>query len=373
LFLNSAIEEYAHCEQFYIVDDDRLGVKREQVVHAVHSKSSLKFDQQMMRLAEEDWLAHVLVGYFQEATAVYYDQCCRFYEKIEENYGLTGFFDGWKAHIRLDNDYGHVGEFTRVFDSDETLPLSIVERAFHNAAITVQSLIAALDEIILAERDDGRVVLRKPLNSSEIQAHDTNSLIPNFEARKYDFQFERCGTTKDLLEVLKRSALDDSWYHPTVPSREEASFIEGDFGISLSRALSYCNRHSEIVRMGRLVEVYEASLAAVRRTPIDYAPSSWSSGVANFLREASINPKKFVFVAMLVRSALARSSVAFPVLCSEKVVELLSSMMEEGQISGSEVFEMATIALQCLEMIDTAAEPSIRRITVDIFPDGVSP
>lgn len=366
LFLSSAIEEYAHCEQYYIVNDDRLGVNREQVVRAVHSKASLKFDQQMMRLAEEDWLAHVLVGYFQEATAAYYDQCCRFYEVIEANYGLSGFFDGWKAHIRLDNEYGHAGEFARALDSDETVPLCQVERAFHNAAITVQSLVAALDEIISAERDDGRVVLRQPLQPSEIHASGSNALVPNRREMNEDLRLELCGTTKELLsEIVRKSDLDGG--RCTAPSREEASFIEGDFALSLSRGLSYCRRHDEIVRMGCLVEVYEACLAAGSRTPMNYAPSSWSSGIANFLREMSLEPRTFVFVAELVRVVLARHSAAFPVFCSEKVRELLSTSTESSQISGSEIYDMATVALQCLELLDTVVEPSIRRISVDVF------
>src|ERR1043165_1265570 len=64
VFLESAIEEYSHCREYYAVAGSRLGISTQDVQIAVPLPANLAFDQQMFRLAEEDWLAHILVGYF---------------------------------------------------------------------------------------------------------------------------------------------------------------------------------------------------------------------------------------------------------------------------------------------------------------------
>lgn len=117
VFAESAIEEYAHCEEYFFVRHPSLPLDDATVRRTVHLPASVAFDQQMLRMAEQDWLGHVLAGFFQESTARFYDECRRFYSMVGDSYGLPGFFRNWEAHIEIDLTEGHADDFGRVLDS----------------------------------------------------------------------------------------------------------------------------------------------------------------------------------------------------------------------------------------------------------------
>ena len=53
------------------------------------------------------------------STSSFFPQCVEFYDEVEQRYGIPGFFDGWKGHIRLDLDFGHASAFGDALESDE--------------------------------------------------------------------------------------------------------------------------------------------------------------------------------------------------------------------------------------------------------------
>jgi TENA/THI-4/PQQC family len=267
-FRDSAIEEYPHCEQFYFVQHSHLSIPDRDVKECLRLPSTLAFDHQMLHIAEEDWLGHVLVGLFQESTARFLDSCRDFYRVIEEKYVLPCFFTNWEKHISLDLEYGHAGAFAQVLESDELVDHDHLVFSLRNAYFTFAFLLGSLDDILAEERPDGTVHLRLP--TSPMNALSFTLFIKNRQDRN------------KFLAV-----------NPSVRDRE---FFSEDFTDSLFRVLSYCTGHDEALVFGRLAEI--AAKTPQRMGKFRQPDSIWAQATANHCREMATIPVAFAYLTL---------------------------------------------------------------------------
>lgn len=79
-FQSNTLEEYSHCDDYFFIEHPDLNT--EDVYRSVQLPSILNFDQQMYRMAEEDWLGHLLVSLFQESSIKFYQECKEFYRQL---------------------------------------------------------------------------------------------------------------------------------------------------------------------------------------------------------------------------------------------------------------------------------------------------
>ena len=268
VFRESAIEEYPHCEQFYFVQHSHLSIPDQDVKECLHLPSTLAFDHQMLRVAEDDWLGHVLVGLFQESTARFLDSCRDFYRAVEDKYGLPGFFTNWEKHISLDLDYGHAGAFAQVLNSDEQVGRDHLVFSLRNAYFTFAFLLKSLDDILEEERSDDSVSLRLPTP-------------PIGTATLAHLAFEH--PKKDSLLPINASVRD-------------TEFFSEDFTDSLFRVWSYCAGHDEALVFGRLAEI--AAKTPQKRGKFRQPDSLWVQALANYCREMATNPKAFACLTL---------------------------------------------------------------------------
>jgi hypothetical protein len=213
VFCETALDEFAHCDAFYFVRHPGLSIDDEQVKAYLPLPSSQAFDQEMLRIAEDDWLAHVLVALFQETTAGFYEDVKEFYHIVEERYRLPGLFAPWLRHVEYDLGHDHAQQFTALLDSDEEIVGDVVTCALAHAHFTFLFLLHALDEILGEDRHDDRVCLRMPPNAAP---------------------------------PLATIAL------PSRAPEEDVSFLRADLSRSLLRALSFSSGHDEVILFGRL-------------------------------------------------------------------------------------------------------------------------
>jgi hypothetical protein len=272
VFRQSAVEEYPHCEEFYFVRHSHLSIPDSEVKQCLHLPSSLAFDQQMLRIAEEDWLGHVLVGLFQESTARFLDSCRDFYRAVEAQYGLNGFFKNWENHIALDLEYGHAGAFAQVLDSDELVSRDHLDFALRHAYVTFAFLLSALGDLLDEERPNDSVSLRMPRKAAK--ACSIRSLAEEGQA--------------------------DARLIPVLASAMDREFFSQDFTESLFRALSYCGGHDEAVLVGRLAELAAKNVPRIRR--YRQPDSIWAMATANLCREAATSPASFAGLTLSLAS-----------------------------------------------------------------------
>ena len=264
LFRASAIEEYAHCNDFFFVNHEKLAIPDSAVKQHLPLAGSLAFDLQMLRIAEDDWLAHVLVALLQESSVRFFDSCVAFYATVETNYGLQGFFENWKKHLSLDLDYDHAGAFAGALDSNEKVSREQVQFSLRNAFFTFRHLLSALDEILENDRSDPTIELDLP-----------NTQVSHL-----------------TLAELAREGI------PTAKAPDNASdrkFLLIDVAESLQRVLGNSKAHDQVLLFGRLVEATTGMTAKVGVGDIQPI-SPWAMALANLLRESSGDPVEYAFL-----------------------------------------------------------------------------
>ncbi|MBL7952651.1 MAG: hypothetical protein JNM62_13135 [Flavobacteriales bacterium] len=274
LFHESSIEEYAHYVEYYAVDSALFGLSSDQIASYVPLRSSLAFDHHMLRIAEEDWLGHVLVGYYQESTAAYFDQCSVFYDQITALYDLGNLFEPWKAHIRLDLDYGHSGAFTNILESDERVSAQMVDRAFANARVVAQHLLNALDEVLAENVVGPEIRWRDP---SLLLHHEKSGASHSEPFDEVDLAQLRRAMAQALCQALGKDfdsryiyplgqlvEVTSSWFHEpaTAPTNARINGIIGFlyYASSSSTLLAHClQRCIQMLReLGQPFELLES-------------------------------------------------------------------------------------------------------------------
>ena len=337
VFLESAIEEHSHCREYYAVADTRLGVSTEDVKRSVPLPANLAFDHKCLDWQRKIGL-HTSVGYFQESTANYYSQCERFYEIVESNYGLPRFFDGWKGHIRLDLDYGHASAFGDALESTEHVSAAQLRGSLTNAAITVQTLVAALDQILACDRADGAIILRLPQDDSGAFGDGGHQAF----------------VSSQVLNSIINSA-------------EQIDFLNADLAESCCRALSYASTEGELVSLGRLVELSAQHLQRKVGTSSWFVPDMVAASIANFIREASIYPRELGLSLLYLLDRVNRNRNSSLWILEPAARAELHALVNSTNPIGVMSLRAATRLMQFAELLDQTPSLETERIRVDIL------
>src|ERR1043166_200513 len=358
LFLESALEEYSHCEEYYCIDDDRLGVSNRDCRACIPLPSSLAIDQQMHRLAESDWLGHVMVGFFQESTASYFKKCCEFYSLVESNYGLPGFFESWKQHILLDLKYGHASAFKDAIDGmSGAVSLEALQHSLSEAAMTVHFLISALDEIVREDAFSRQVMLRAPIERLDVD-FDSNPLLRRF--RPVDWM--QMGPVQSSINGVARVSECMIPKEESVPlsewNAEEVSFLVSAIAFATLIALSHSQSHEEVVGLGKIVEYLQAMLGK----PIEHSPYSSKSpralAIANFLTEEARHPPGYCVTVLLLAKVLS--------FCSCEATLGLAKIIAVNLAGKIDAPEAESAVIWC-RLYEFAAFPSSTTVSSDPF------
>jgi hypothetical protein len=348
-FAENAIDEYAHCDDYFFVRHPRFAVPDEQVKRAVHSPGSLAFDQNMLRLAERDCVAHALVSFFQENSIQFYGDIVTFYKRIEDAYGLDAFFEPWVAHMNLDRDGAHaprLGEFLR---SAEMISGADADEAIFGAAVTVHFLLAALDDAL--EVPLGEPKVRLPVGSGRL----CGTLV---EAALGDINVEMAA--RDPVRIARQiSALAPS--RNPVWRRTESDFLAQTIAECAFRGMSVADGHDEAVAVGRLAECLRERFCAEqsRRAYFGMRPRPWCIAVANLLVETSGRPE----VLLGCISYVARRVGAETCGLDAAAIEAYEGLAVKIELGERETERVATRLLQLEELLERDAREGCEGIT----------
>lgn len=242
-FRQDALDEFWHCDQFYFVRHPRLALDVEACKRYVALPGSLAFEDLALRAAGEDWLGHLLIAYFQESSIVFRAESEAFYDSVERNYGLDGFFSGWRRHMSLDASQGHAEGLEALFRADIEVRREGFSVALARLQLAHHFLLAALDQALASEGDAERAIAdRQPhrLIASQ-ESKDPVRLDPE--------------TAQILIQALR----------------------EGSF-----EALAHARTHDEIMAMGRLAAAFERVPPCARG-----GMNPWLEAARNFILERS--------------------------------------------------------------------------------------
>lgn len=361
VFARNAIDEYSHCDDYFFVRHERLRLADEDVKRYVHLAPSLAFDQQMLRMAEEDWLGHLLVSLFQESSARFADQTRAFYRQVEARYGLDGLFSPWEKHLELDLRCGHAGRLDELLDSDATYAREEVVRSLRNAWFTFQHLYDSLSAIVRAGDSGEDPALRLPVREGRLDPKDP------FVARAAPGVHSPVDLPASDGEALCQALVQGGAGEmgaSAPPLADDVTFLLRDLTSSIFGALSHSREHDEVILFGRL-----AQSAVSRHEPClagEAAPASAAAmAVAGYFREAAVMPAEAAF---LLRWALIdRGAGWIPV--DDDGLRRLSRFLAQRRVSPETRDHWATRALQLNEMTARWREQGARAETVDFFRD----
>ena len=327
-FRADVLEEYWHCDAFYFVRHPSLSISDRQVKEYVPLPASLAFEQHTVWVAESDWLAHLLISYFQESSIRFYSDCQDFYREVETAYSLPGFFKNWTAHMGLDFDHGHAENFVKLFDSDETVSHAALVASLSGAWFAFAFLYAALDQISEEAARNTAVIPRNPI-AGGLMDPSANSLSPVAKELQ----------ARDLRRLANELAAS---LPPFAGAADERGSLRDALGDSLFHAMSCATAHDEIILLGKLIEDLARS---EEFAPAPGLPPS-SVALAAFLRTAAVDARSLLFLVQLAidlqcewatpgRAALAR----------------LASFLEESQVDTPCLDRSATLGLQWAELL----------------------
>ncbi len=246
-FRTDALEEYWHCDAFYFVDGGNLALDRESLKQYVPLPASTAFEDVALRAADENWLGHLLIAYFQESSIVFYKDSETFYDTVEKQYGLDGFFAGWRRHMKLDLDHGHAEGLASRFASDLRVSRRSIDCAIRYLQLAHFFLLRALDQVGAETGSAPDAVARRQPRAFTVAAG------------QYGPSSNGTGWQGRLLAGLKDAAI---------------------------RGLGFARSHDEIIAAGRLA----ASLERVAILPAPDRLHPWHCAVRNFLVERASNP-----------------------------------------------------------------------------------
>lgn len=282
--------------------------------------SSRAFHVHTLQVADRDPLGHLLIAYFQESTVAFFDDCVDFYRSVESAYGLPGFFEPWKAHMRLDLDECHSQALAQLFDQDVTVTPSEQKIALRNAWTAYRFLHCALDDILDQERDEDTLDLRPP-NGLAGTAGGVPMSINAICLAAVSGRCEPKGA--DLSELaahrsnLRQVALDGAL-----------------------ATLSRCLDHDLILAIGHLCRALRRSLGSAAEAHVQ-ARSIWVEAIGHQLAEQAFLPAGLCAV-LLTLSARWRQSLGSELFDGESQFCL-------ERISGGITFESRTASALLVE------------------------
>lgn len=350
-FLKSALEEYAHCEAYYFPKHPAFGLDSEWIKTLLPMPSSTAFDQHMSVMAEEDWLAHAISGYFQEYTAAFRENAFALYERIEKAYGLAGFFKGWKDHIGYDIDQTHADEFAHLFAGQDRVAREDFLRSIGRAAMTVEYLIGGLDELAALDRHTVLDAFRVPpaligRGTTHTTVFGGADVLPGILAcpNSASLADALVNMVRDRPEVLKRTVAE-------LHSAVTRPFLVGP----TTRALSVAYQHDDIVLLGGVVEMLDVINIPASWWGTGEPISAGSQAICNFVREAAREPTEFLFLLGLCDQLCGDSlDVSQQRLFGSGLRDAWSQRFARP-FSIEESTRLATLGLRFLEISDAAA------------------
>ena len=298
-FRDDALDEFWHCDAFYFVDNPNLTLDARKVKAYVPLAASTAFEDVALRAADEDWLGHLLIAYFQESSIIFRHDSERFYDSVERHYALPGFFAGWWWHMSLDAEQGHADGLKGLFASDRRVSLPEIARSIRCMQLAHFFLLKALDQIAAhADLETDAVDLRQPA-----------SLV------KRDGRQDRSNAGTG----------DPAWGNCLLGSLHEAAF----------RGLAFARTHDEIMMAGR----FSAALKehAVRLTgTFRQLENPWLVAVHDFLLERSTNVTLLVVLAADILQAAREFNPSLVATMSRLAVSIGGSAScataEQGQL-----------------------------------------
>lgn len=378
VFARSALEEYSHCEDFFFVRHPNLRVTDRQVHEAVQLPSCVAFDQQMLRMAEDDWLGHVLAALFQENTAAFHRPATEFHALVSRNYRLGDYFSHWERHVLLDLGESHADQFSALLNSAEQVPRSSLVYSLHDAWITYQFLLGALDDIMASDRDDDLLCLRLPFDHAALNIDKNPLTAPYLDSQEKWAAFAeagtpaRCWTQLDHLRLpMLPITLRSSCWGSLRPVDHE--FLQVDVARTITRAMSFARGHHEVLLFGRLATEALEAVGHLSPEPFEdqrQPRSHHTMALANFLRELSASPIEFAFAlhhAVSLTTVDTAEVVGSWLPVGRDAAAAIREFLRGTQPARAQFDRMVTLALQLNELYLRWASRSAHAEPVDFF------
>jgi thiaminase len=336
-FRSDVLEEYWHCDSFYFVRHPGLSISDDDVKNYVPLPASLAFEQYTVTVAETDWLAHLLISYFQESSIRFYADCQEFYQEVEGAYRLAGFFKTWTAHMRLDFDRGHADNFIEILSAAETVSHEHFTRSLATAWFAYSFLYSALDQIEIEAAKSNVVTLRKPIQELTLDP-STNSL---------------CGVAGKLMGASCLELVNDFLSVNGLHSVESKpiDFLTNGMVEAFFYAMSFSTEHDEIIVLGKLIEAFES----VKYPSAEREISVAEMAIVSFLRAQAINAKSLLFIVQITINLGCQW--AMPTMEGRTHLE---AFLKATPALGHASDRFATSALQWIELLNWGAGESDR-------------
>jgi len=267
-FREDALEEFWHCDQFYFVDDPSLRFDADAVKSYVPLPGSTAFEEMALRAADESWIGHLLIAYFQESSIVFRDDSEQFYDAVETNYGLKNFFAGWRRHMTLDLDHGHADGLRDLLDTDQMVSVNEAARGLRTVQLAHFFLVSALDQI---RAQDGEA-------HQHLESRSPAGLAMRWKVPSADIRERPVRNSPDLARHL-------------MDALGEAAFY----------CLGFARTHDEIIGAGKFAASYREMVTA-----LPSGDNPWLVAVRNFLIERATCLGLLLALAEDVLSAVGR-------------------------------------------------------------------
>lgn len=302
-FLKSAVEEYSHCEDYYHPPATLFSPDLGYINGIAPAPCFVAFDQQMLRIAQRDWLAHLFVALFQERTAQFRDGAHRLYSRVEEQLGMPGLFNGWRTHISFDEENSHEGDLDSLFEQDIEVSYAQLQEAFDEASLTIDLLADGLEEV-LHLGSDGRnpraSAAHNVLGSHQIEGIRCLSGVSEYEIK---------ATNPSDLAIELTELVDSTPSGLNFLSSAAAFFyhqMESCLVALSTECLENCETHDEIIYVGKILET-------TLRCGLEYEPepNAFEKSrrvIRNHLSCKARRPSEFTFVALLLLRLLEAGS-----------------------------------------------------------------
>lgn len=272
-FREDALEEFWHCDQFYFVDDQNLRFDADAVKSYVPLPASTAFEETALRAADESWVGHLLIAYFQESSIVFRNDSEEFYDAVEANYGLKNFFAGWRRHMTLDLDHGHADGLRDLFNSDQLISVDEAAQGLRSVQLAHFFLVRALDQI---QAQDGPAL-------QHLESRQPGRMMKCWKASSAATREAPVRHAPDLARLLL-DALGEAAFH----------------------CLACARTHDEIIGAGKFAASQRKLIAeGGAMEPSGVAP--WPVAIRNFLIERATSLGLVLALAEDVLSAIAQS------------------------------------------------------------------
>lgn len=292
-FLKSAIEEYSHCEDYYYPPTSLFPPNLGYLGGIAPAPCFIAFDQQMLRIAQQDWLAHIFVALFQERTAQFRDGAHRLYSRIEKQLCMPDLFNGWRTHISFDEDNSHEGDLDDLFDQDILVSYNQLQHSFDEASLAIDLLIDGLEVVL--HLGDNKKNPRAEVSNNIVLAHHLEGIRCLSEINKYTIKaINPCDLVVELIKLVASTPNGVNFLSNAsvfVSSQIEHSLIRLS-----AKCLELCDTQDEIISLGNILEAgLKAGLVIeVEATSLEKARRV----VWNFLSRKVGKPSNFVFTIL---------------------------------------------------------------------------